>query len=248
MDHDPTSSVRPRLWLREQLVQSHYGSSWPDWVVAYRDIARSTDERTMIAAVLPRVASDYTVRHLVGRWDRQPLLVAVLNSFVYDYLVRLRNNGTHLSDYLTYQMPVPPDSAWAAYATVLGETTGSWTSTRVRELSYTGCDLSSFAKLLGDDGPPFVWDDERRTLIRGELDAAFFHLYGVERDDVDYILGTFPIVRRKDEARFGEFRTKRLILEIYDSMADAEATGAAYQTVLDPPPGEGPRHPARPAT
>ena len=38
--------------------------------------------------------------------------------------------------------------------------------------------------------------------MRCELDALYFHLYGIARDDVDYIMETFPIVKRKDiEAR-----------------------------------------------
>ena len=81
--------------------------------------------------------------------------------------------------------------------------------------------------------------------MRAELDAAFFHLYGVERDDVDYIMETFPIVKRRDIERYGSFRTKEMILRVYDAMAEAARTGRAYQTILDPPPGQGPRHPAR---
>jgi hypothetical protein len=66
------------------------------------------------------------------------------------------------------------------------------------------------------------------------------------RDDVDYIMETFPIVKRKDEARHGEYRTKRLILEIFDEMQRAADTGVSYQTRLDPPPAD-PRvaHPPR---
>ena len=60
--------------------------------------------------------------------------------------------------------------------------------------------MAAFAPDLGDDGPPFRWDEERRFAMRAELDAAFFHLYGIERDDVDYIMETFPIVKRKDVA------------------------------------------------
>lgn len=67
----------------------------------------------------------------------------------------------------------------------------------------------------------------------------------MSREDTDYILDTFPIVRRKDQERFGEYRTKRLILEVYDAMQQAIDTGVPYQTVLDPPPGNGPRHPDR---
>lgn len=87
------------------------------------------------------------------------------------------------------------------------------------------------------NGPPFRWDEERRFLIRCELDAAYFHLYGIERDDVDYIMETFPIVKRKDEAKYGTYRTKEVILDIYDQMKKAMDTGKPYQTMLDPPPG-----------
>ncbi len=69
------------------------------------------------------------------------------------------------------------------------------------------------------NNPPFVWDEDRRFLMRCELDALYFHLYGIARDDVDYVLETFPIVKRKDEAAHGEYLTKRIILEMYDQMA-----------------------------
>jgi hypothetical protein len=55
---------------------------------------------------------------------------------------------------------------------------------------------------------------------------------------VDYIMETFPIVKRKDEAAHGEYRTKRVILEIYDHMARAAETDQPYQTLVDPPPAE----------
>lgn len=101
---------------------------------------------------------------------------------------------------------------------------------RVLELSYTAFDLQPFAQDLGYDGPPFRWDVERRFEIRCELDAAYFHLYEIERDDVDYIMSTFPIVQRKDIAAHGTYRTRDRILEIYDAMASGE-----WQSSLDPP-------------
>jgi hypothetical protein len=58
------------------------------------------------------------------------------------------------------------------------------------------------------------------------------------------VLDTFPIVQRKDIAAHGEYRTKRLIIEVFDAMQKAIDTGTSYQTILDPPPGRGPRHPA----
>jgi superfamily I DNA/RNA helicase len=52
------------------------------------------------------------------------------------------------------------------------------------------------------------------------------------------ILDTFPIVRKNDEKAHGEYRTKRLILEVYDALAEATRTGRPYATRLDPPPAD----------
>jgi hypothetical protein len=108
----------------------------------------------------------------------------------------------------------------------------------VLPLVYTAWDLAPFARDCGHDGAPFRWDAERLFHLRCELDAAFFHLYGISRDDADYIMDTFPIVRRHDESRHGDYRTKRLILQIYDALADSIATGAPYHTLLDPSPAD----------
>lgn len=102
---------------------------------------------------------------------------------------------------------------------------------------------------MGDEGAPFRWDEERRAIIRAELDALFFHLDGINREDVDCILDTFPIVKRKDEAKYGTYRTKDLILEVYDRMAGAGVScgnpligGENLTSAPTPPPGRGPRH------
>ena len=49
---------------------------------------------------------------------------------------------------------------------------------------------------------------------------------------------TFPIVKREDEKQYGEYRTKRVILEMYDEMKRAMETGEAYRTRLEPPPAD----------
>ena len=108
---------------------------------------------------------------------------------------------------------------------------------RTVELAYTANDLLGSPPISATTAPVPLGPN-RRALIRAELDAAMFRLYGIERDDVEYIMDTFPIVRRNDEQRFGEYRTKRLILERYDALVAADAAGVAYETPLDPPPGD----------
>ena len=44
-------------------------------------------------------------------------------------------------------------------------------------------------------------------------------------------MDTFPIVKRKDEAKWGDYRTKRVILDIYDRMQKAMDTGQPYETI-----------------
>ncbi len=153
-------------------------------------------------------------------------LVANLCSMIFDIFARQKVGGVHLDYHHARQLPVLPPTAYTAE-------TLCYILPRVLELTYTAWDLKPFAEDCGYDGPPFVWDEERRFLLRCELDAAYFHLYGIARDDVDYIMETFPIVKRKDEAAHGEYRTKRVILEMYDEMARGE-----YQTRLEPPPAD----------
>ena len=225
--------VMPRYWVPGAELDTHLTSPWGyQWLCGWRRSARNTDERTMIATPIGRVALGDSVFLLLP--DEAPatvtVLLSALNSFVLDYTARQKVGGANMSYYLVEQFPVvaPEDCASAS----------DFVAPRVLELTYASTDLAPLARDLGHDGPPFRWDPDRRALIRAELDAAMFRLYGIERADVDYIMDTFPIVRRKDEQRFGEYRTKRLILERYDAMVAAEADGREYDTPLDPPPGD----------
>jgi hypothetical protein len=72
--------------------------------------------------------------------------------------------------------------------------------------------------------------------LRAELDAALFHLYGLERDEVGHVMETFGLVRASDERAYSEYRTKHLILGRFDAMQEAIDGGIPYASSLDPPP------------
>ncbi|MCK9463059.1 MAG: hypothetical protein M0R80_25835, partial [Proteobacteria bacterium] len=210
------------------------------------DICRSTDQRTVIAAVIRRAGVGNKLPLFLS--DKEPAsLYANLCSFVFDYCSRQKVGGTSMTYFILKQLPIlSPTTFTEPCIWWSGETIAAWLRPRVLELTYTAWDLQPFARDVGYDGPPFRWDEARRFLLRAELDAAFFHLYGIARDDVDYIMETFPIVKRKDEKAHGEYRTKRVILEIYDEMQRAADTGVPYQTRLTPPPADpAVAHPAR---
>ncbi|WP_406259442.1 N-6 DNA methylase [Streptomyces chartreusis] len=225
--------------VRKRLADKGWEQSY---LLGWRDICRATDERSMISSLMPAVGVGN--KFPLALSDSPELLGAVWSSFAFDYAARQNIGGANLNFFIVKQLPVPSPGQLSPHA--------GFIAPRVLELSYTATDMRGLATHLGDNGEPFRWSESRRQGIRAELDALFFHLYGVSREDVDYILDTFPIVRRKDEAKYGTYRTKDLILSEYDRMAAAGLTlenplieGENYASTLTPPPGHGPRHPAK---
>jgi hypothetical protein len=246
---DPDFAVQPRWWVDQLEVEAGLAGRWDrGWLLGWRDITGAEKVRTVIASPIPRVAVGNNMPLVFSKHvEKMALFAANLCSFVFDHVARQKVSGTHLNFFILEQLPVLPPERYDQAAEWDNSTALSdWIVPRVLELIYTAWDMEPFARDHGYEGPPFRWDAERRALLRAELDAAFFHLYGLERDDVDYVMDTFWVVRDRDVKAHGEYRTKRLILEIYDELAEAIATGRPYQTRLDPPPAD-PRvaHPPR---
>ena len=192
-----------------------------DWFLSFKDITASTNVRTMIAAVVPQVGCGHTLPILVPASDQfdaesTAQILANLNSFGFDYVTRQKVQATHLTWYTIEQLPViAPDD----YDRRFGETTArDLVRDHVLRLTYTAHDMAPFARDLGYDGPPFTWDEEERRHLRARLDALYFHLYGLDREDADYVLSTFPIVRRQDVAAFGSYRTRDLVLAYMNAL------------------------------
>lgn len=214
-------SPQPRYWVsKAETLKALRGQS--GWSLGLRRFARNNDLRTSISAAVP--LSGYGDNALIANDFAEPkmkiMVLANLNSIPFDYVVRQKLGGTNVNQFVLKQLPVLPPETYSN--ALLDKITP-----RVLELTYTAHDMDAFARDLDYDGPPFVWDEERRTQLRAELDGIYAHLYSISRDDFSYILDTFPIVERKDIAEFGEYRTKRLCLEAYDHFADHPAITAA---------------------
>ena len=216
---DPAFSPRPRYWVSQQesdVVQNL------QWLLAFKDITASTNVRTMIAAVVPQVGCGHTLPVLIpAEYDfdgeSAACLLANLNSFCFDYVARQKVQATHLMWYIVEQLPI---IAPADYNRPFGTTTArDLVRDHVLRLTYTAHDMAPFARDLGYDGEPFIWDEEERRHLRARLDALYFHLYGLSRDDAEYVLDTFPIVRREDEAAFGTYRTRDMTLAYMNALA-----------------------------
>lgn len=219
---DPNFVVLPRYWVSDREVGEELAGWSQPWLLGFRDICRSTDERTVIASLVPVSAISNKLPLLMT--DKNLLLLAAnLSAFVLDYVGRQKQGSTSLNFFIAQQHPVlPPERYDMACPWDVDVRLRDWITSRVAQLTSTAIDLE-----VRDELAP--WDDLRRAHLRAELDACFFHLYGLTRDEVDYVMDTFPIVCRKDEAAQGEIRTKRLILAAYDDFTGRSGGARADQ-------------------
>lgn len=222
---DSNFKPQPRYWVEKQEVENKLGDKWNnDWLLSFRDITNSTNERTAIFNLLPKVALGNTspicfpsIQYL----SQVTCLVANFSSLVFDFVTRQKVGGTHLTYFYLKQLPVIPPETYTKEDI-------KFISTRVLELVYTAWDIQPFAKDMGYDGEPFIWDEQRRALLRAELDAYYAKLYGLTRDELRYILDpadvygedfpseTFRVLKNKEINKYGEYRTQRLVLEAWD--------------------------------
>ncbi|MDD2231045.1 MAG: hypothetical protein PHY48_16780, partial [Candidatus Cloacimonetes bacterium] len=244
---DNTYEVMPRYWVsKEQIPQN---LTIYDSYVGFRNITNVTNERSFIMGALPISAVGHSLILVFckegGFVDK---LVCNMNAYSCDYIVRQKLGGTNMTYGYVMQFPVIPIVSYSSDIE-------RFILARYFELVKTS---NGSNDMLADvyPGPPFIWDEERRFEIRCELDALYFHLYlgtlsewqnqgtpellsylPTPRHAVEYIMETFPIVKRKDEKEYGEYRTKRRILEIYDQMTHCLTTKTVYRSTLNPPPG-----------
>lgn len=255
---DPYAESMARYWVAQSevdkaLIDSRDPQRRPrwdrDWFFGWRDVARASDARTFVPSVLPRAAVNHKFPLAFPAVpENAALLHAVWSSLAFDYVSRQKVSSAAMSYFIVKQLACPaPETFEKAAPWAPGETLAEFVLPRVLELSYTSWRIAGYARDLGDGGPPFRWNPERREAIRSELDAAMFHVYGLDRAETEHVLDSFFVVAKYEQRDHGEFRTRRLVLERYDAMTEAIRTGAPYQTVLDPPPGHAPRHPANEA-
>ena len=215
---DPQWLPSTRYFVNETNVTND-GTS--EYVLTYKRITAPTNVRTMIAAIGPYTAYEVNANNILLPASTEAAMhcciAANLNSISLDFVVRQKIQGTTLNWYIVEQLPViAPDAYDRRFGAV---TARELVRDHVLRLTYTAHDMAPFARDLGYDGPPFVWDEEERRHLRARLDALYFHLYGLGRDDAGYVLNTFPIVRREDEAEFARYRTRDLILAYLNALA-----------------------------
>lgn len=228
----PTTEVTPRYWVsKDQIVDRLAAKNWRnEWAFVYRRLATTTNERSGVSAFVPIAGyGDSIFIPSMGSVDVRLhcCFQAMFASLTFDYVLRNKLGGINLGLFALAQLPVKPPSFYT-------EPRLAFITPKVLELTYTSHSLAPFARDLGHDGPPFAWDEDRRALLRADLDAFYARAYGLTRDELRYILDpadvkgpdypseTFRVLKEKEIRQHGEYRTRRLVLAAWDRM---EANG-----------------------
>ncbi len=201
---NPEHLVQPRWWVLEKHMTSSLGDKSAPALLAFRDITRSTDVRTFIAAMFPAVGVINTAPLVLS--EGMPLrtvlcLLGAMNSHAVDYVAKQKAGHIHMNFFIVEQLPLhPPDTYSKPCPWDRATTLETWISERVLKLTCTAVDMLPLADACEFTSGSFKaqyggklnkWDEAERAKLMAELDACFFHLYGVDRDDAEYILSTF---------------------------------------------------------
>lgn len=233
---NPEFTVMPRWWVDGAVVSEFDRGNGRDWMLAYKDITSPTNVRTMIASFLPRAAVVNSAPLMSVASDMAPrrecCLLANLNATVLDFVARQKVGGVHLNFFIVEQLPILPPAAYEGRCPwSKKETLERWISERVLKLTCTADDLLPLAHACDFKGSRgdgvHAWKEPERALLRAELDAAYFLLYGLLRNDVEYILSTFTgtDVQVADdrvlEPRAGSDSCGELVLKAFDRLRGA---------------------------
>lgn len=228
---DPNFEVTSRYKVTQSDFQMKLDeASWNhQWLFGWRNITGPTLVRTCIASILPLVAVGHAIplvsTDLPAAYSA--VLVSLFSSLAFDYFVRLKIGGVNLTFTFMRQIPAPPPQRYS-------EPDLAFILPRVLELTYTSHSMAAFARDLKFDGPPFLWDEDRRAQLRAELDAWHARAYNLTRDELRYILDpadvlgseypseTFRVLKKTELRKFGEYRTQRLVLDAWDRMDRGE--------------------------
>ncbi|MEG4284662.1 hypothetical protein QUB68_16155 [Microcoleus sp. A006_D1] len=190
---------QPKYWINEDEgrqnllgkkgLDSGQQLEYQKYRLCFRDVASSTNERTMIAAIIPKkLFTGNTLIVANSSIESKELLLAlsILNSFACDFIIRQKVTA-HCNMFYVYQLPVPRLTSGEKYFWDIVQ--------RAAKLICTAPEFDELAAEVGlNSHKEGVTDETERAKLRAELDGIIAHLYGLTEAEFAHILTTFPIV------------------------------------------------------
>ena len=220
---NPEFTSIPRWWADKKNIEKALNQEKEPAYITFKDVTSPTNLRTMIASFVPYVgilnsAPLLFTKNTITK-TLECCLLANLNSFATDFVARQKVGGVHLNFFIVGQLPIfAPD----IYAEICPwnkkQILEKWISDRVLKLTCTSNDMIPLAKATGFKPLVHKWKTAERIKLKAELDAAYFLLYGIQREDVEYILSTFSGARKDEEVLFSRGSEFDQVLTYYDEL------------------------------
>ena len=227
---NPEHLAMPRFWVPDDEVLQRCENAETHFL-CFKDVTSPTNQRTMIAAITPLVGIVNSAPIILTDATalRQCCLLGTLNSFAYDFVMRQKISNLHMNFFIVEQIPTLPPVTYDKPCPWQRNTTlEAWISERVLKLTCTAEDMLPLAEACGFTSGSFQseyggrlnkWDEAERAELLAELDAAYFHLYGIDRDDVDHILSTFKGIHDERTLFPGHVSPAQRIIQKYAEMS-----------------------------
>ncbi len=180
----------------ENFEKGIFKLDYEEYRLAYRAIASSTNERTLISTIVPQRVfmghslnyfkpfrykiKDGTIVQEKVPYEDVIYLMALLNSFVLDYYIRQRVSA-NLTMFFLYELPIPD----------VDEKIKSEVVEMAFRLLYRKGYYDDMANEIGVKAQEALDKEERREM-RAELEAKIARdVFGLTKDEMKYILSTF---------------------------------------------------------
>jgi len=221
---NPEFAVMPRYWADEKDIFTRIENRKLTALLCFRNITRSTDSRTFIATFLPFVGVINSAPIMLFKEQitirQQCCLLANCNSYVLDFVTKRKIGHINLNFFIIEQLPfLTPDCYEGNCRWDKKTTLEKWISERVLKLTCTSNDMIPLAEEAGFEHKVWKWKPDERAELMAELDAAYFILYGIKRDDAEYILSTFSGAQGEDEGLFDNPSIAARILKYYEKFS-----------------------------
>ena len=228
---NPEHLAMPRFWVEEAEVETKV-EEHPSAFLCFKDVTSPTNQRTMIAAMAPisGIVNSAPITITSHNCALSCCLLANLNSHAYDFIMRQKISNVHLNFFIVEQIPTLPPGAYTKPCPWNRKVKlEKWISERVLKLTCTAEDMLPLAdackfkagslKQKPYNGRLNQWDEAERARLMAELDAAYFRLYEVPRDDAEYVLSTFKGIHQSSPLLPDNRSVAEAILDQFDKLA-----------------------------
>ena len=177
----PKPAPECRYFIDKKFWESFLDRYDQPYSLCWRSLTSPTNQRTMIASIIPSMPTCQSVQLLQTTPVEDLLMIlALFNSKVFDFFVRLKMGGIDLTQSVVRQIPVPFREAWNSMVTLHG-------------VDYTALDaVRALERLLYRNEPDLcgLWDGvpeiknadnyyKTAADVREEIDKIIFQMFHI---------------------------------------------------------------------